>query len=422
MLERYFIRPDTVDRIRASWIGEPIERYVEWLTEHRYAPRNVFRRVPILVRFGQYAWERGARTWDQLPAHVDPFAQVWLREHGRNCKTKQARKKVAHEARSPVQQMLSLVVPGYCGTGRTRKNPEPFSDRAPGFFRYLREERGLRETSIHDYQHYLRALEAYLREIKLPHLSELSPVVLSAFVTETRGSLSKSTLTGLCSTLRVFLRYLYREGLTTCDLSRTVEGPQVYRLSNIPRSISWDEVRRMLEVIDRRAPLGKRDHAILLLLVTYGLRAREVADLTLDDIDWKRERLRVPERKAGHSTAYPLAPIVGEATVDYLQHGRPQTSDRHVFFRVLAPPEPYTYSAISGRVSHYLHKAGIQVSRAGSHTLRHACVQRLVDANFSFKIIGDYVGHRSIASTEVYTKVAIEALREVALGDGEDIL
>ena len=245
--------------------------------------------------------------------------------------------------------------------------------------------------------------------------------MLSAFVTECNQSLGKNGMRNLCCSLRVFLRYLYREHLIQNDLGRVIEPPQTYRLADIPRSITWDEVRCMLEAVDRRTPLGKRDYAIVLLLVTYGLRAREVAALTLDDIDWKRERLRVPERKAGHSTAYPLSRIVGEAIIEYLHHGRPQTDDRHLFFRTLAPQAPLTWEAISGRTSHYLHKAGIPVARPGSHTLRHTCVQRLVDAGFDLKVIGDYVGHRSPSSTEVYAKVAVEALREVAMGDGEEI-
>jgi integrase len=178
----------------------------------------------------------------------------------------------------------------------------------------------------------------------------------------------------------------------------------------------------MLETVERRSPVGKRDYAVLLLLVTYGLRAREVAALTLDDIDWHRERLRIPERKAGHSTAFPLSTVVGDALVDYLRHGRPQTQDRRVFFRVVAPPVPLTFSAISGRASHYLRRAGIDVRRAGSHTLRHTCVQRLVDADFSLKTIGDYIGHRSPSSTEIYSKVALEKLRQVALGNGEEVV
>jgi site-specific recombinase XerD len=220
----------------------------------------------------------------------------------------------------------------------------------------------------------------------------------------------------------VFLRYLHREGLSPTDLSTAVESPRGYRLSEVAGAISWADVRRMLAVIDRRTPVGRRDYAILLLLVTYGLRAREVASLTLDDLDWQRERLRVPERKAGHSTAYPLSPLVGAAILDYLQHGRPTTEDRHVFFRVLAPPQPLTWQAVSARASNYLHRAGVQVGRPGSHTLRHTCVQRLVDADFALKTIGDYVGHASADSTRIYAKVAVEALRDVALGDGEAVL
>jgi integrase len=231
-----------------------------------------------------------------------------------------------------------------------------------------------------------------------------------------------SMLGSLCGVLRVFLRYLFREKLIPQDLSQCVEGPRQYRLSNIPRSISWAEVERMLAAVDRRSAVGKRDYAILLLLVTYGLRGREVAALTLDDLDWERERLRVPERKAGHSTAYPLSRIVGEAIVDYLKHGRPQKADRRIFYRVVAPWEPMTAPGVSTRASYYLHKAGVAVPRPGSHTLRHTCVQRLIDAHFPLKTIGDYVGHRSPESTAIYAKVSIESLREVALGDGEEVV
>ena len=79
MLNRYFIRPTTVDRIRASWVGDAIERYVVWLDEQNYAARNVFVRVPILIRFGDFARISGAHTLDELPAHVEPFIEDWLK-------------------------------------------------------------------------------------------------------------------------------------------------------------------------------------------------------------------------------------------------------------------------------------------------------------------------------------------------------
>lgn len=93
-----------------------------------------------------------------------------------------------------------------------------------------------------------------------------------------------------------------------------------------------------------------------------------------------------------------------------------------MFFRAAAPLRPIGHAAVSGRARHYLLKAGIDVPRPGSHTLRHSAAQRLVDADFDLKTIGDFMGHRSARSTEIYTKVAVEALREVALGDGETVV
>jgi site-specific recombinase XerD len=206
------------------------------------------------------------------------------------------------------------------------------------------------------------------------------------------------------------------------DLSSLVEFPQSYRHAGVPRSISWEQVERVLAGIDRRSASGKRDYAMLLLLATYGLRAAEVASLTLDDIDWRYERLKIRERKAGNTTTYPLSAVVGAAIVDYLKNGRPATTCREVFMRSCAPLTPIGSAAVVSRAAHFIRKAGISVPRTGSHVLRHSCVQRLLNAHFSLKHIGDYVGHRSASSTQIYAKIAVQQLREVALGDGEDVL
>jgi integrase/recombinase XerD len=377
--------------------------------------------VPILAHFGDFAKAHGATKYPELPDHVDPFVRGWVSERRGNCSTRRAIEKLASEARNPVQQMLRLELPGYTGNGRPHR-PMPFCHQAPAFFAYLREERGLREPSILLCQHHLRSLESYLVRIGLRDLRDLSSPLLSAFITDRCSLRSKSESVGLCVSLRVFLRYLHREGLIEHDLGRNVESPRAYRLSHIPRSISWEDVGRTLQAVDRRTPTGKRDYTVLLLLATYGLRASEVAKLTPEDIDWKRNRLLVPERGSGHCTGYPLSTEVGNAVLEYLRDGRPQTQDRHVFFRHLAPQAPLGLAAISARASHYLAKASIRVPRPGSHTLRHSCVQRLIDTNFPLKTIGDDVGHRSPSSTEIDTKVAIEPLREVALRDGEKVL
>lgn len=421
MLEDYFVRPRTVDRIRSSWLGPEIERYVDWLSERGYRPGNVHGDVPVLLAFGEFARARGAASVEDLPGHIEAFVKRRVSERAALRRDGRVGPRLARDTRGPVEQMLRVVLPGFEGSGR-HDRPQPFVGTVPGFFEYLVTEKGLRPASVDQYRFHLDRFEAYLGRVGAS-IQDLTPVLLSAFVTERAGvGLAKTTVREGCGVLRVFLRYAYREGVLSRDLSGTVDWPQAYRLSTLPRSITWSEVERVLAGVDRRTACGKRDYAILLLLVVYGLRGREVAALTLDDIDWRRERLAVPERKAGHSTAFPLSPPVGEAVVDYLRNGRPYTADRHVFMRALAPLHPLGPAAVSACARRYLLMAGVEAPRLGSHTLRHTCVQRLVDADFSLKEVGDFIGHRKAASTEIYAKVAVEALREVATGDGEEVL
>lgn len=422
MIEKFYVQPKTADRIRESWIIVPIERYVAWIDSQGYAPSSVRSRISILLQFGEFAKDGGAREWAHLAEHTDLFVDYWTRKRRQRKSSVARRKKFGQEVRTPVEQMLRLVLPGYVGTCRAHKPENPFEAGAPHFFEFLAEEKGLKADTLRVYRHHLRRFASYLQRIGLVDIGLLTPAVLSAFVAEYGPTVGWSSLRNCCGQLRVFVRYLWREGVLKKDLSKTIEAPQSFRLSGIPRSISWQAVQCVLDGVDRRTPVGKRDYSILLLLVTYGLRAGEITGLTLDDIDWKNDRLRIAERKAGHSTAYPLSAVVGEAILDYLEHGRPLTKYRSVFMRCNAPVGPIGRAAVSGVATRRMREVEVQVPRPGSHTLRHTCVQRLVDANFSLTTIGDYVGHGSPSSTQIYSKVAIESLREVALGNGEEVL
>lgn len=421
MLERHFARPKTWDRIRGSWIGPAIEQYVEWLDERRCARGTIRVRVPVLEAFGVFAQAHGAAKLSDLPQHVDAFVEQRLRDGGRRHVSKARARWIREGTRIPVEQMLRLTVVGFVGT-RRQGVPLPLLREVPGFFPYLRDERGLSSASMRKYALYLRSFERYLAGIELKALADLTPLVLTGFVTDSAESLAPGSMLSLVTALRMLLRFIHREGVIDRDLSDTVEGPLIYRDAGLPRSITWAEVGHVLATVDRRSALGRRDYAILLLLVSYGLRAGEIARLALDDIDWRQGRLRVPERKAGHSTSYPISDSVGEAIAAYLKNARPSSNHRQVFLSTTPPFVPATVSVISQCGKRYLRAAGVSVPRPGSHTFRHTCVQRLVDVGMPFKTIGDYVGHRSPQSTRVYGKVAIESLREVALGDGEDVL
>jgi len=424
MLQRYFLKPESVDRIRACWLGEAIERYVSDLSEQGYAASSITRRVPVLMHFADYAAQHGATCPEDLPAQVEGFVQSWLSSHGHPAEDRAhlgGGQSLAKTLRNPISQLLRRLLPEDRWSGRSVE-PWPFAKDVPGFFAALREERGLRPATLALYACHLRGFERYLQRCDAVALGTLSPPVLEGFLSACGATMAPASLRPLCAHLRIFLRYLYREGLLRTDLSVHVDSPRQYRLATLPRAITWEEVGLLLAGVDRRSPVGKRDYALLVLLTTYGLRAREVAALKLDDLDWVHGRLMIPARKGGHASSYPLAASVGEALVEYLQQGRVASTERAVFLRAYAPYTPMTYAAISTRVGIQLQRAGIAVVRPGSHTLRHTCVTRLVATGFSLKSIGDYVGHSHPKSTEIYTKLDLEALRELALSDGEALL
>jgi hypothetical protein len=147
MLHRFFVMPKTIDRIRSSWIGESVEGYVAWMSERNFASRTVCRRVPILIRFGQFARDRGASTVEELPQHVDPFVARWVIERAER-QSASRRKRVVKEIRGPIEQMLRIVLSDFAGHGRQRQPENPFHEQAPGFFDSLRTERGLRAASL----------------------------------------------------------------------------------------------------------------------------------------------------------------------------------------------------------------------------------------------------------------------------------
>jgi integrase/recombinase XerD len=218
--------------------------------------------------------------------------------------------------------------------------------------------------------------------------------------------------------LRSFLRFLHATARTPRDFSPSVIAPTLFAFESIPSALRPEEIRTVLKTTrEDRSPQGRRDYAILMLLSTYGLRAGEITQLRLDDIDWRTDRLRVRHTKTGRQSDLPLLPPVGEALLDYLRRGRPKTAAREVFIRTCAPYRALRsgsslYCTIRGR----LEAAGVQpTGKRGPHTFRHARAVSLLRAGVPLKVIGDLLGHRSAASTIPYLKLATAELRGVSL-------
>lgn len=249
-------------------------------------------------------------------------------------------------------------------------------------------------------------------------IAALSLPDIDRYLRHRATSQCRSSMRTVVNWMRPLLRWLHTAGLIDRDLSITVVAPSGYALEGIPSALRQEDVEKVLFVARQvHTARGIRDYAILMLLARYGMRAGEIAALRLDDIDWRKEVIRVVHAKTGVTSRLPLLPEVGDAILRYLQEARPTVSFREIFIRHPAPHSPFRrggslYSIIRKR----LDSAGITIpGRRGPHAFRHTRAVSLLRARVPLKEIGDVLGHRSTISTMTYLKLATDDLRAVAL-------
>ena len=221
MLERFFVMPKTVDRIMGCWLGPQIDQYVTVLCEQGYAARSIYRRVPILTSFADFTAARHVDQIDQAEALVDTFVANWLSARCGDRST-DARRRSRNFIGVTVRHFFSLVV----SKSEYRCNrtvwADPFAVQVPGFFDYLRDERGLRPRSLLAYRHYLRRFERYLEDVGC-ELAALSLPVVTGYITTVAQQFGPRSMVNIAGTLRVFLRHAHREGLLQRDISKQVK-------------------------------------------------------------------------------------------------------------------------------------------------------------------------------------------------------
>ncbi len=174
MLEDYYVKPSTIDRVRSSWLAPQIESYLEWLQAHGYSRLVVYRRLPLLFHFSEFAQKKGCRDIASCKPYVKEFASQWLEQHGAKAKTAVAVRKHAIDADCGVRQMLQLACKEPVTRNR-RRGAFPFESAVPGFAEYLRGERGFAESTIRNYRRHLSEFAQYLIQTGVTAFSPVVP-------------------------------------------------------------------------------------------------------------------------------------------------------------------------------------------------------------------------------------------------------
>jgi site-specific recombinase XerD len=282
------------------------------------------------------------------------------------------------------------------------------------FERYLSAERGLSRSTLVDYPLIARRFLSDRFGNNSVRVKALRPRDIHRFIIRHLKAGSRGQAKRVVSALRSFLRFLHQRNKITINLATAVPGVADWRFSHLPRSLPQNQVKQLLASCDRTTPVGRRDYAILLLMARLGLRAGEIAKMTLDDLDWARGEI-VVHGKGQREARLPLPTDVGTALVSYLRFARPECSTRLVFIRTRAPRRGLKAASLGLVVRSALKRAGLNPVCKGSHVLRHSLATNLQRRGATLTEIGQLLRHNDLTTTQIYAKVDIGALRTIAL-------
>jgi len=395
---------DAQRRMYGGPLGSYIDEYAARIDAEGYCRSTKGLALRITADFSRWLYGRYLTAGEMSETQVDRF--ISHRRRWNNVRASQ---------RAALMKMLSLL---------RDKGVVQADDALPArtereqiekdFCRYSLQYRGLAASTVRYYVPFVRRFLAESFGAESIQWESLNATHVTTYVRRHAREHGHSLAQMMVKALRTFLRYLHHQGLIKVDLAICVPKVAQWSFVGLPSFLRADEVQLVLSHCDRQTAGGRRDYAILLLLAHLGLRAGEVAALTLDEIDWEQGSLGV-RNKGGQRTRVPLPADVGQAMVEYLTTARPSCKDRHVFIRSIAPYRGYASPSISAFATQALARAQIGPPRTGAHIFRHALATEMLRQGATLSEIGQLLRHKHPDTTRIYAKVDLPALRELAM-------
>ncbi len=366
-----------------------------------------------IARFRRYCGELGLVEADELTEVGTGRFKAWLENSRRIDNAYLGRARSSLRALRRVYEVMGSPMPPW---GPIECQPPPVVGVLREYATHLTRHRGNPEASVRKMLYHIGKLLDHLvasgkslRQMRLPDID--------AFLIRCAQVYSRATVADIASSVRSFLRFLLVSGRIDLDLADAVISPVKPKFERPPRALPWEDVQRLLRAVDRSTARGLRDHALLLMMSTYGLGAGEVIRLQLHDIDWSAGTLHITRPKTGVNFVLPLLPAVGKVLARYLRHGRPShTPTRHVFVQMKVPFGALTASsAVRHALVKHAKAAGIEATFLGSHVLRHSNAARQLEVGTKARTLSELLGHRDPQSLSAYVRIATQPLREVSL-------
>lgn len=407
-----------------------IADYASYLKSHGYARRTIDFRLKHLSCLNRFVEATGLQTLEEFgPELASDFTDYWVRYQPWAKASKGFRKKLRFGPHHhiAVQHSLHSFFRWAHGAGRLQHNAFPlrplvrgnyFFPEVTGYLRFCEEHKGLAKNSLVQIELFVRRFDQFLHCHQLTAWNQLQSCHIDLFVRQ-QASHNIGRVQRIHKILRGLFRYLFGLGRLRRDWASTLLSPRRYKLARTPRALAVEQVLRLLRSIDRGHRGGKRDLAIILLAASLGVRASEIAELRLQDLDWIHAVVTFPAIKSKNVLRLPLSRPLIEALADYLKNERPAGSPyRNVFLSLTPPFKPLTWSSVSMLIVKRMQRAGI---KASGHQLRHGFASEVLRCGVPFSTLQELLGHSHYSSTQVYTKIDLTQLSEVAVNDAEDM-
>jgi site-specific recombinase XerD len=407
MLEKYFSAPKTLRRLRLGLSGPYIDGFASALAADGYSPSTAVHYLRIAAHLGRYVQEQRATF-----AALTPSTLVAFRRHLPRCHCPFANGgRTDHHPRFGGQRFYTyLVQRGVCAAPASQRDSQGEPELVGTFRTWFRTHRGASDSTLRLYSRDARALCETLG----PDPQQWTTGQLRQFILARAARRKTETTQKLLTSLRAFLRYLYVCGVCPTDLAPAIPAVAHWRLASMPRTLTAEEVARLLTTCQGEKLRQRRDRAMLLLLIRLGLRAGDVARLRLGDIEWTTGTLRVIG-KGRYEVRLPLPQEVGDALLQYLAGSTQHRSTDHVFLRNRAPFRPLVRGdGVSSVVRRALQRAGIVSPHKGAHLLRHTAATEMLRHGVPLSQIGLVLRHRSLDMTAYYAKVDVATLQMVS--------
>ena len=312
-------------------------------------------------------------------------------------------------------QLHGAIIPKAHNRKHCYDIPEAFRTETDAFLAYRRFE-GIVERNMGTISLYLERFFSYLTAHSVSRVKEITGKHIHGFLRFITGY-SNQSKDHMMRTVRQFMIFCFKNGYHPEDLSPYAPNVHYEKRARIPSSYSYDDVVKLLALVDRNNPVGKRNYAILLLVSRLALRSGDVVNLKFENINWEENRISLTQHKTGRSLTLPLLEDVGLAIIDYLKFGRPKCDCNNIFVRHRPPIDAFSSGGIYNLVSNYIGKAGLltQDKKHGPHALRHSLASRLLEENVPLPVISEILGHANTNTTAAYLSISIEKLRSCAL-------